>query len=70
MIIRNSKNNPLVNLNKVTQMYPSINEDRKIFNLYFVFDSMNGEDSNHVYWVFDSKDELERVLCSLDIKDV
>jgi hypothetical protein len=70
MIIRNSKNGSIVNLDKVTQIYPSISEKSGIFNLYFIFDAMNNEECNEVKWEFGSVDEIERILLRLDITEV
>lgn len=70
MIIRNSKNSTLVNLDNVTQIYPSINEEEKIFNIYFIFDAMNAEECNEVKWVFNSVDEIEHVLLGLGFTEV
>jgi len=70
MIIRNSKNNSIVNLGRVTAIYPSINEGNKIFNLYFVFDSMNDEQMNEVKWEFRSKDEIDIILEQLSVVEV
>ena len=70
MIIRNSKNSSLVNLDKVTQIYPSISEKNNVFDLYFIFEAINGESCNEVQWSFNSRDEIEQILCSLDITQV
>jgi len=70
MIIRNGKNHPLVNLVNVTQIYPSISEKNNIFNLYFMFDAINGEGCNEVKWELGSTDEIENILCALDVREV
>jgi len=69
-IIRNGKNTGMVNLDRVTQIYPSINEETKAFNLYFIFDAINMEECNEVKWELGSRDEIERILCALDIREV
>lgn len=70
MIIRNSKNTSLVNLDKVTQIFPSINEEKKIFSLYFVFDGSVGDEFNEVKWTLGSKDEIECILYAIGFKEV
>ena len=70
MLIRNSKNSSIVNLANVTQIYPSICEKTDTFNLYFIFDAMNNEECNEVKWQFNSKDEIETLLYSLDVREV
>ena len=70
MIIRNSKNGSIVNLDKVTQIYPSISEKTETFNLYFMFDAMNNEEVNEVKWELNSRDEIELILSQLSIIEV
>lgn len=70
MLIKNSKNSQIINLNKVTQIIPSINEEKETFNLYFVFDAMNSDEFNEAKWELGSKDELEMLLCKIDVKEV
>ena len=69
-IIRNRKNTPIINLDKVTQIYPSICEKQGLFNLYFMFDAMNGEEINEVKWELGSVEEVEQILLSIEINDV
>jgi hypothetical protein len=70
MIIRNGKNSQIVNLGNVTEIYPAINEEGNVFDLYFMFNATSGESCHEVKWRLSSRDEIERILLAIDVKDV
>lgn len=70
MLLRNSKNTPIINLDKVTQIYPGVYAKQEVFKLYFMFDALNADDVNEAVWIFDSEDELNKVLSKLEITTI
>lgn len=62
----------IVNLDKVASIFPSPNKKspyahkKTLHKIYFIFESMNNEETLEEVWEFGNKDEYDKVMSFLE----